>query len=157
MTGIESGKARAVADTAEGCLLASVELAASAERVFQALASREVTHWWVRTGVFDTQEWTGDVRAGGRWRARGTARGQPYELEGEFLEIDSPRKLVHTWHRAGTPNTPTTVTCLLERTAGGTRVTLRQAGFTSPETCTNTAIGWETSFDRLAETLAPEA
>jgi uncharacterized protein YndB with AHSA1/START domain len=154
MDNIVKSKARAVANTAEGHLTASVELAVPPERVFQALASKEVTNWWIRTGVFDTQEWAGDVRAGGQWRASGTARGQPYTLEGEFLEIDPPRKLAHTWHRVGTPNPPTTVTYDLEPIDGRTRVTLRHAGFTSPETCTNTAIGWETSFERLSECLA---
>jgi len=62
---------------------------------------------------------------------------------------------VHTWHRVGTPTTPTTVAYELERLNGGTRVTLRHAGFSSPETCTSTAIGWETSFERLAESLVP--
>jgi len=155
MNSIRKGKAHAVADTAEGHLTASVELAAAPERVFQALASKAVTDWWVRAGVFDTREWAGDVHAGGRWRASGIARGQPYALEGEFLEVDPPRKLVHTWHRVGTPTTPTTVAYELERLNGGTRVTLRHAGFSSPETCTSTAIGWETSFERLAESLVP--
>jgi uncharacterized protein YndB with AHSA1/START domain len=153
MNSIRKGKARAVADTAEGHLFASVELAAPPERVFRALTSKEVIDWWVRAGVFDTRKWAGDVHAGGRWRASGIAGGQPYALEGEFLEIDPPRKLVHTWHRVGTPNTPTTVTYDLERLDEGTRITLRHTGFASPETCTNTAIGWETSFERLAESL----
>jgi uncharacterized protein YndB with AHSA1/START domain len=119
-----NGKARAVADTVQGHLLASVELAAAPERVFRALASKEVTDWWVRAGVFDTRDWAGDLRIGGRWRASGIARGRPYEIEGEFLEIDPPRKLVHTWHLVGTPDAPTTVAYDLERTDGGTRVTL---------------------------------
>ena len=155
MNSIRKGKARAVADTEEGCLIANVELAAPPERVFRALTSEEIADWWVRAGVFDTQEWAGDVHAGGRWRASGIARGQPYALEGEFLEIDPPRKLVHTWHRVGTPEAPTIITYDLERHDGGTLITLRHAGFTSPETCTNTAMGWETSFERLAESLTP--
>jgi uncharacterized protein YndB with AHSA1/START domain len=154
MNSIVKRKARFSVDIAEGHLIATTELAAPPERVFRALASKEIINWWIRAGVFDTREWAGDVRAGGRWRASGVARGQPYELEGEFLEIDPPRKLVHTWHRVGTQNPPTTVTYDLDRLDGGTRVTLRHAGFTSPETCTNTAIGWETSFERLAECLA---
>src|SRR5258707_9351489 len=101
MTEIKSGAAKALADLAEGEILASVEIAASPERVFQALASKEITDWWVRPGVFDTREWTGDVRAGGRWRASGMTRGQPYVQEGEFLEVESPRWLVHTWEGAG--------------------------------------------------------
>src|SRR5262245_6287476 len=141
----KSSTARAVADLTEGLILASVEIAAPPERVFRALTSKEIVDWWVRTGVFNTTEWTGDVRVGGRWRASGTVRGQPYVLEGEYLEVDPPHKLVHTWHRAGTPGAPTTVTYLLERLDGGTRITLRHAGFTSRESCTGACIGWETS------------
>ena len=78
MSSINDTRARAVADLAEGLILASVEVVAAPERVFQALASDEITEWWVRPGVFDTREWTGDVRAGGRWRAAGMTRGEPY-------------------------------------------------------------------------------
>src|SRR5260370_40631293 len=154
MRSINDPGAGAVADLAEGQLLGSVEIAAAPERVFRALASKEITEWWVRPGVFDTREWTGDVRVGGRWRAAGMTRGQPYVQEGEFLEIESPRKLVHTWEGAGTPGAPSTVTYLLERINGRTRLTLRHAGFASRDVCNAFAIGWETSFERLAEVLA---
>src|SRR5579863_2393641 len=96
MSEVKTG-ARAVADLIEERIVASVEIAAPPERVFKALASCEITDWWVNPGVFDTREWTGDVRVGGRWRASGMARGQPYVIEGEFLEVDPPRRLVHTW------------------------------------------------------------
>jgi uncharacterized protein YndB with AHSA1/START domain len=147
-------RARAVADLATGQVLASVAVAAPLERVFQALTSSELLDWWVRPGVFDTREWTGDVRVGGRWRAAGVGNGRPYVLEGEFLAVDSPHKLVHTWHPAGAPGASTTVTYLLEQLDGGTRLTLRHTGFASRETCANTAIGWETSFERLGTRLA---
>jgi uncharacterized protein YndB with AHSA1/START domain len=146
--------ARAIADLAGGQLLACVEIAAVPERVFRALTSKEIAAWWVRPGVFDTREWSGDVRVGGRWRAAGTSRGQPYVQEGEFLEIESPRKLVHTWDGAGTAAAPSTVTYVLEQLEGRTRLTLRQTGFTSRDVCNAFAIGWETSFDRLVEVLA---
>ena len=156
MTSINDTRARAVADLAEGLILASVDVAAAPERVFRALASKEITEWWVRPGVFDTREWTGDVRAGGRWRASGMTRGEPYVQEGEFLEVESPRWLVHTWERAGKPGVASTVTYLVEPTDGRTRVTLRHRGFASRDMCSAFAIGWETSLERLAEILAPE-
>lgn len=134
--------------------VATLEVPAPPERVFRALASDEITQWWVRPGVFDTREWSGDVRPGGRWTASGIGSGKPYTLEGEFVEVRAPEKLVHTWHLAGTPAAPTTVSYLLEPTQSGTRVTLTQDGFTTPEGCTNTAAGWETSFEKLAELLA---
>jgi uncharacterized protein YndB with AHSA1/START domain len=151
---INKGTARAVADTAQGYILATVEVAAPLERVFQALASRDIVDWWVRPGVFDTREWTGDLRPGGAWQASGIARGNPYTLEGEFLEVDRPRKLVHTWRLVGAPGPATTVTYLLAEVDGGTRVTLRHTGFSPGESSINTCVGWETSFERLAEYLA---
>jgi uncharacterized protein YndB with AHSA1/START domain len=149
------GRARAAADLAKGLIVGEVAIAASPERVFRALASREILNWWVRPGVFNMTEWTGDVRVGGRWRATGTGNGRPFVLEGEFLEIDRPRKLVHTWYFADAIP-PTTVTYRLDPMDGGTRLTLQQLGFAAPDWCMNTCIGWETSFERLAELLAPE-
>jgi uncharacterized protein YndB with AHSA1/START domain len=156
MNSIKNSSARAVADLTEGMILAGVEIAAPPERVFQALASIEICKWWVRPGVFDTREWTGDVRVGGRWRASGVGKGKPYALEGEFLEVDPPRRLVHTWHGVGAPGAPSTVSYLLERQGGGTRLTLRHSGLAAREVCNNTCIGWETSFVRLEEILATE-
>jgi uncharacterized protein YndB with AHSA1/START domain len=156
MNSIRNSSSRAVADLTEGLILATVEVAAPPDRVFRALASNEIVRWWVRPGVFDTREWTGDVRMGGRWRASGAGKAGPYSLEGEFVEIDPPRRLVHTWQAVGTPAASTTVTYLLEPLDRGTRITLRHAGFTSREVCTNTCIGWETSFEQLEELLAPK-
>lgn len=157
MNTLSNSRARAVADLAEGRVLASVDIAASPERVFRALASREIADWWVRPGVFDTTEWTGEVRVGGRWRSAGTVRGRPYALEGEYLEIDPPRKLVHTWQRVGIAAPPSTVTYLLEPIAGGTRLTLRHSGLIPPEANAGVGPGWETSLDRLAEILGAGA
>jgi uncharacterized protein YndB with AHSA1/START domain len=148
------GTARAVADLTEGQILASVEIAAPPERVFRALASEEIVNWWVRPGVFDTREWAGEVRVGGRWEASGIGGGRPYTLEGAFREVEPPWKLAHTWYPSGAQAAATTVTYLVEPSDAGTRITLRHSGFGSREVCSNTCIGWETSFERLAELLA---
>src|SRR5262245_45480766 len=149
--------ARAVADLAQREILATVEVTADAERVFRALASKDIINWWVRPGVFDTREWSGEVCAGGRWRASGMSRGQPYVQEGVFVEVDPPRRLVHSWDGAGAADIPSMVSYVLEPLAtNATRVTLRHAGFASSEVCSAFAIGWETSLERLAETLSTE-
>src|SRR5258705_5140501 len=116
-------RARAVADLVDGCIVASVELATTPERVFLALASAEIIDWWVNPGVFDTREWIGDVRVGGQWRASGIEGGHPYALEGKFLEVDPPRKLVQTWHMAGAPGTPSPVTYPFQPITAGPRRT----------------------------------
>jgi uncharacterized protein YndB with AHSA1/START domain len=156
MSGVPGTHARAVADLPEGHVVAAVEIAAYPERVFGAIASAEITKWWARPGVFDTRDWVGDVRRGGRWKAAGMTRGQPYVQEGEFLEVEPPRWLVHTWDGAGKPGLPSTVAYVLERIDRGTRLTLRHAGFASRDMCNAFALGWETSLERLAEVLAAE-
>src|SRR5215510_5968018 len=130
MNNLTDNSMRVVADLAEGFILGTVELGASPERVFQALTSDEIVKWWIRPGVFNTTEWSGDVRVGGRWRTMGLFRGAPYTLEGEYLEIDSPRRLVHTYG-VGAPWGPTTVEYRLEPTGAGTGITLRHFGFTT--------------------------
>ena len=146
--------ARAVSDVIDGSIVASVEIARAPDRVFQALASREIIDWWVNPGVFDTKEWSGDVRIGGSWRSSGVARGQAYALEGKYLEIDPPRKLVHTWHFSGAPEGASTVTYTLEPIAGGTRLTVRHSGIAAPEQRGNIGAGWRSSLERLAETMS---
>ena len=148
--------ARAVWDFTEGFVLATVEIEATPERVFQAISSEEVCQWWMRSGVFDTREWKADVRVGGKWSASGVARGNPYTLEGEFLEVDPPRKLVQTWRTVGAPGpagAKTTVSYALEPTDKGTRVTLRHWGFQARPATEGNGLGWETSFQKLEEVL----
>jgi uncharacterized protein YndB with AHSA1/START domain len=149
---ITVGTARAVADLGRGLALATVEVAADPERAYIALASDDVLRWWVRPGVFDTREWSGEVRAGGAWRASGVGGGQPYVLHGKFLEVEPPRRLVHTW--ALGDGAPSTVEYEVEAVDGGTRITLHHTGLTPRQTCAATAIGWETSFEELARMLA---
>lgn len=145
--------ARAVWDFSEGLVLATVEIEAPPERVFKAISSDEVCDWWVRPGVFDTRTWEADVRVGGKWHVTGVGRGNPYRIEGEFLEVDAPRKLVQTWQMAGAPGPATTVSYVLEPTEKGTRVTLRHWGFQSRPSTEGNGLGWETSFEKLKEIL----
>jgi uncharacterized protein YndB with AHSA1/START domain len=151
-----TSSARAVWDFNEALVLATVEIEATPERVFQAISTDEVCQWWVRPGVFDTREWKADLRVGGRWSTSGIARGNPYTLEGEFLEVDPPRKLVQTWRTVGAPGPAgavTTVSYVLEPTEKGTRITLRHWGFGTRQGTEGNGIGWETSFQKLAEVL----
>src|SRR5262249_42746196 len=101
-----------------------------------------------------TREWAGDARVGGGWRASGIARGEPYVAEGEFLEVDPARRLVHTWRGVGAPGKPTTVAYDLEKIDGGACLTLRHSCFAQQEACANFGVGWQTSLERLAEILA---
>ena len=146
---------RAFADLSKGLIHATVEIRVPPARVFLALTSNEITKWWIRPGVFDTREWVGDVRVGGKWRASGIGNGNPYALEGEFTELDPPHKLAHTWHPVGAPIPPSIVTYTLEEIEGGTRLRVVHSGLSAPPPMfSNTSVGWETSLDKLTELLS---
>jgi uncharacterized protein YndB with AHSA1/START domain len=148
-------RARAVYDVASGVALAMVDIRSSPERVFQALTGPDVTQWWVNPGVFDTREWRADPRVGGRWRATGVGRGRPYVLEGEFLAVDAPRRLVHSWRAVGGPTQDSMVTYLLDSLPDRTHVTIRHEGFKAAEPCIRSCLGWETSLQALRRLLSP--
>jgi len=144
MTSPPLRSARAVADVSAGVLLASVEIAASPARVFRALTSDDITRWWGSAETYQTTRWTGDLRVGGTWVAEGIGRDGPFSVSGEFLEVDPPRRLVHTWRAGWDGNHPTTVTYRLEPIDGGTRVTVRHEGFGDRvDSCRGHSDGWE--------------
>lgn len=149
-------KITATTDPATGDVEASAVFDTTPERLFRALSTKEVCNWWVRPGVFNTQEWTGDVRTGGRWAAAGVGGGQPYQLEGAFTVVDEPRKLAHTWKPVGAPIEPATLTYDIEQQADGVRLTLRHAGLPNEDVREKTRAGWETSLVRLREIVSAE-
>src|SRR5262245_39132582 len=150
---LSKGAPRAVADLSTGLILASVEIAVPPERVFRALASEELTRWWGSADTYRVTRYVGDLRVGGAWRSEGVgADGKPFSAEGEFLEVDPPRKLVQTWRPDWDGGATTTVTYRLEPSATGTRLTLRHEGFTGrPESCQGHSDGWERVLEWLAD------
>jgi uncharacterized protein YndB with AHSA1/START domain len=140
--------ARALADLSAGSVVATVDIAATAGRVFKALTDpRELLQWWGSPETYQGRKWDTDFRVGGKWRVEGeSAAGEPYAVFGEFLEIEPPRRLVQSWGYDwdhGKDQPPTTLTYVLEDVPGGTRLTVRHEGFTGPDGCASHATGWE--------------
>jgi len=78
---------------------AEIFIAAPPERVFQALTDpNQMTRWWGQSGMYRITEWKADLRPGGKWSSVGVdADGTSFRVDGEYLEVDPPRLLVHTW------------------------------------------------------------
>ena len=139
-------KARAVADVKSGSIVATVEIAATPDRVFRALMSPEVARWWGAEGFYRVTDWTADLRAGGAWAASGKgADGKEFQVKGRILEFDPPRKVVKTWNYdwegAGDE---TTLIYQLEPIKGGTRLQVLHSGFGDRKAaCEDHANGWE--------------
>ena len=80
-------------------VVAEVFIAAPPERVYQAITDpAQTAQWWGQKGMYRLTGGHADVRPGGKWFTEGMgADGKSFRVEGEYVEIDPPRLLVHTW------------------------------------------------------------
>jgi uncharacterized protein YndB with AHSA1/START domain len=83
----------------QNAVVAEIFIAAPPARVFQAISDpSQLPKWWGQDGLYHVTKSTMDVRPGGKWRSDGIgADGKSFYVEGEYLEVDPPRLLVHTW------------------------------------------------------------
>jgi uncharacterized protein YndB with AHSA1/START domain len=117
----------------------------------------QIPHWWGPRG-YTTLSCEVDLRPGGRWRVSSRHDDGTETAEtGVIREVDAPVRLVltHAWEdAAGKPGAETVVTVTFAEERGKTRMTFHQASFTSVETRDGHELGWNESFDMLAEHLA---
>ncbi len=143
----------------QDAVIAEVFIAAPPARVFQAISDpTQMPMWWGQSDLYHLTKSTMDVRVGGKWRSDGVgADGMPFYVEGEYLEVDPPRLLVHTWVGSYSGPLKTIVRWELEpqsvhglhpsgpkKSGTGTLVRVRQDGFASvPEVAVSHGEGWK--------------
>ena len=143
----------------QNTVIAEVFIAAPPARVFQAISDpQQMPQWWGQSGVYTLTKSTMDVRPGGKWRSDGVgADGKTFYVEGEYLEVDPPRLLVHTWIGSYSGPLKTVVRWELEphtvhglhpsgpkKSGTGTLVRVRQDGFAGNlEIATGHGEGWK--------------
>jgi len=143
----------------QDAITAEIFIAAPPARVFQAITDpKQMPLWWGQQGLYRITEWKGDLRPGGKWSSVGTgADGSSFRVDGEYLEVDPPRLLVHTWISSWASSLKTVVRWELEpqtvhglhsggpRKAGtGTMVRIIHSGFVgAPEVATDHGQGWK--------------
>jgi uncharacterized protein YndB with AHSA1/START domain len=83
----------------QDAVLVEIFIAAPPARVFQAISDpQQIPRWWGQDNLYHVTKSTADVRRGGKWRSEGKgADGTEFYVEGEYLEVEPPRRLVHTW------------------------------------------------------------
>jgi uncharacterized protein YndB with AHSA1/START domain len=131
---------------------------ATRARVFQCwISPASVPLWWGPRG-FETLTCSIDARRGGTWRVASRHEdGSETAETGVIREIEAPSRLVltHAWETPDRrPGVETVVTITFEDAPGGTRMTFRQTGLESAASRDGHTVGWNESFDMLAEHLA---
>ena len=150
---------KAVADTAAGALLASVEVAAPPKRTFAALMTNVVERWWKLPGVYRLKDWQADLRPEGGWSVCvAFDDGLRFDEWGEICVVEAPNRIVLTRHFAADPligERETTLACRFAPSPCGTLITLREDGFLGgPRAAYSAAENWERVLGRLDAYLA---
>ena len=142
----------------QDAVVAEIFIAAPPARVFQAITDPEQSaRWWGAKVMYRLTEKHSDLRPGGKWWSVGVgADGASFRVEGEYLEVDPPRLLSHTWITSFTGPFQTTVRWELEpaevhglsrsgphRMGRGTRLRIRHSGFVGQlEAAKSHGQGW---------------
>ena len=127
------------------------------ERVFDAWTTPEaLKRWWCPAGWAPVRIDV-DLRAGGAYHfgMRQLDGGAVVSIEGRFLEVHRPERLVYTWrwHGAfdGMPETRVTVEFLAA--AGGTEVVVVHENFPTVQLWQRHRGGWIAACDRMERLL----
>jgi uncharacterized protein YndB with AHSA1/START domain len=132
------------------------------ERVWQAWTQPDALIRWHGPQFYRAAEVSADVRVGGAWRA--CLKSDNIEdvvlwQSGRYLVVKPPERLEFTFawetpnHEDG-PGVQTHVIVRLEELANGcTRMHFSQTGFLSIKSAKSHSVGWNGTFDRLAEYL----
>lgn len=128
-------------------------LPAAPETVFRALTEPDLYARWMGPEGSTTRIEEMNAVPGGRLAfVVSLPNGVSVHLSGTYLEVDPPRRLVHTWQVEGEENI-TTVTIGLNPFDADTHLVLRHEGFTDEADLPRNKGGWEHQLDRLARLL----
>ena len=127
---------------------------ASAERLFTAWTDpRHLTAWWGPRPVTCAGAEV-DLRIGGRYRIiNAMPDGSTLAIEGEFLEIEPPTKLVYTWH-TGQSSESSLVTVRFEERGDATEVIVLHERIPSEAVKVSHEGGWTGCLDGLERFIA---
>jgi uncharacterized protein YndB with AHSA1/START domain len=157
-----SGKENTMANGAitpdQDVVTCEIFIAAPPARVFEAITDpRQLPQWWGQKEMYRVTNFESDLRVHGKWKSTGVgANGDPFQVSGEYLEVDPPRLLVQTWTSSYASNLKTTVRWELEphgvhglhpngpqRAGTGTLVKIHHSGFAGKaEQAKSHAQGW---------------
>ncbi len=134
-------------------------IAANPAALFAAWTTPDSMRSWYRDRADDVVEVEQDLRVGGRYRVTfGPAGAPPYVETGEYLELESPHRIVMT-ETLATPDggawSDTKVTVTFEAVGTDTRLTLLHERFPSTVERDNASGGWPGFIDRLERLTSP--
>lgn len=124
------------------------------EKVYDAFVKPEILKLWYGPRGMTIPEAALDARVGGRYRITMRARdGETHVVAGEYLELQRPARIVHTWTPEGgpVPRLDTLVTITFTEADGGTEVRLVHTGFPDGGIRDGHNDGWNSVLNCLVD------
>lgn len=134
-------------------LIKTIHIKAAPEVVFGFFTEPEKLTRWI------CSEATTDPRPGGAMSQKHVAGPDGpldfYLLEGEFIEVDHPRRVVFTWRWGNNPDpeaveSTDTIAVDLVAAGDGTDLTLTHTGHTTAASKSENSGGWDIHLGKLA-------
>ena len=103
-----------------------------------------------------------DLRVGGRYALEGRDRGKPWRIEGRYLEVEPPAKLVYTWTWDNDPalgdpvGTDTLVTVEFLERGGETELVVTHERLATERARAEHSAGWIGCLDKLGSLVEKE-
>ncbi len=124
-------------------------------RVYAAWTKPELMVRWWGPDAGPVLSAEADPRTGGRFRVVfQTLDGETHDCRGEYLEVETDRKLVFTWEWVTMPERRSQVTLRLRAIEEGTELTLTHAQFFDEAARDAHQAGWSTALDKLDAFMA---
>jgi len=125
---------------------------ATPERMFKAWTNKKDFVSWLGPEGFIVPFCEMDVRVGGAWRACiKSPQGKEYWMQGKYMEISSPSRLVFTYEDGSEKPKmgETIVTISFNKVGTKTEMVFRQTNFPTMELRDSHYGGWSSAFECL--------
>lgn len=124
------------------------------ERVFAAHIDPDlIAQWMIGPDGWSMPECISEARVGGRIRFTWAKDGESFSLNGEYLELDPPHRIVHTENWGDSDMGHSTMTTTFKADGDGTLMTLvavyKDAETRAAALSTDMRDGMESSYARL--------
>jgi len=142
-------------ETHPGKVLEMTELFdAAPERVFKAWTNKKDLISWYGPEGFTVPFCELDLRVGGAWRACiKSPQGEEYWMQGKYIEIISPSRLVFTYEDGSGKGRlgETIVSITFNKIGNKTQMVFRQTNFPTTEIRDSHHGGWSSAFECLRD------
>jgi uncharacterized protein YndB with AHSA1/START domain len=135
---------------------------ASRHRVFRAWTDPELLMRWFIEPDGEMRIRELDLRAGGRYALEGTVGNKPWRIEGRYLEVEPPAKLVYTWTWDNDPalgdpvGSDTLVTVEFLERGGETELVVTHERLATDKARAEHNAGWIGCLERLGSLVEKE-